>query len=165
MQVVSHSLTHRGRSASRTRARWQPYAAIPPSMRTPSSACLHTPSSSSSSNVSTPAPALHNSICEPDNAKPLPSRSNSVILSQPSKDIREVHKHKYVTGLVGERIYAIFPLRGHGAARQNVQLLRRAFPFSRRCCRQITVRNLECQRHSLCFLDSSVFGDSSNFHA
>ncbi|KAH9051403.1 hypothetical protein EDB83DRAFT_2397902 [Lactarius deliciosus] len=97
MQVVSHSLTHRGRSASRTRARWQPYASIPPSsMRTPSSAYLHTPasasSSSSSSSVSTPAPAFPHSICEPDNTKPPPpSRSNSLTLSQPSKDIREVH--------------------------------------------------------------------------
>src|ERR1700761_9538065 len=101
MQVVSHSLTHRGPSASRTRARWQPYASIPPSMRTPSSAYLHTPSSSSSSTVSTPAP-LHHSICDPDNSKPIaPSRSNSLSLSQPSKDTREVHKHKYVTGLVG----------------------------------------------------------------
>jgi len=102
MQVVSHSLTHRGPSASRTRARWQPYASIqPPSLRTPSSACLHTPASSST--VSTPAPALHSSICESDLSKPLPpTRSSSHILSQPSKDIRDVHKHKYVTGLVGE---------------------------------------------------------------
>ncbi|KAI9442391.1 hypothetical protein H4582DRAFT_1928168 [Lactarius indigo] len=98
MQVVSHSLTHRGPSASRTRARWQPYASIPPSMRTPSSAYLHTPasasSSSSSSSVSTPAPAFPHSICELDNTKPPPpSRSNSLILSQPSKDIREIWNH------------------------------------------------------------------------
>ncbi len=132
MQVVSHSLTHRGPSASRTRTRWQPYASIPPSMRTPSSAYLHTPaSSSSSSTVSTPAPALHHSICEPDNTKPLPpSRSNSLTLSQPSKDIREVHKHKYVTGLVGESTHAIFPFRGLAATRQDFRILRCVFSFA-----------------------------------
>ena len=49
MQVVSHPLALRGSSASRTRARWQPYPSIQPStMRTPSSAYLHTPGSSSS---------------------------------------------------------------------------------------------------------------------
>ncbi|KAH9022247.1 hypothetical protein EDB84DRAFT_1274674 [Lactarius hengduanensis] len=116
MQVVSHSLTHRGRSASRTRARWQPYASIPPSsMRTPSSAYLHTPasasSSSSSSSVSTPAPAFPHSLCEPDNTKPPPpSRSNSLTLSQPSKDIREVHKHKYVTGLVDAAVRSLWEI-------------------------------------------------------
>lgn len=100
MQAVSHSLAHRSSSASRTRARWQPYASIQPSsMRTPSGAYLHTPASSSST-VSTPAPALHTSICESDLTKPLPpARSSSLILSQPSKDI---HKHKYASGLVGE---------------------------------------------------------------
>ena len=105
MQAVSHSLTHRGSSASRTRARWQPYASIQPSsMRTPSGAYMHTPASSSSI-VSTPAPALHASICESDLTKPLPpARSSGHIPSQPSKDIRDVHKHKYVTGLVGEWI-------------------------------------------------------------
>lgn len=109
MQVVSHSLTHRGPSVPRTRARWQPYASIPPSMRTPSSAYLHTPASSSSS-VSTPAPALH-SICEPDNSKPLPpSRSNTLTLSQPSKDIREVHKHKHVAGLVDATVRSLWEI-------------------------------------------------------
>jgi len=110
MQLVSHSLTHRGPSASRTRARWQPYASIPPSMRTPSSAYLHTPSSSSSSSVSTPAPLTH-SICDPDNSKPIPpSRSNSLSLSQPSKDTREVHKHKYVTGLVDAAVRSLWEI-------------------------------------------------------
>jgi len=103
MQTVSHSLAHRGSSASRTRTRWQPYASIQPSsMRTPSGAYLHTPASSSST-VSTPAPALHSSICESDLTKPLPlARSSSHVFSQPSKDIRDVHKHKYASGLVGE---------------------------------------------------------------
>ncbi|KAH9054199.1 hypothetical protein EDB87DRAFT_1568567 [Lactarius vividus] len=95
MQVVSHSLTHRGPSASRTRARWQPYASIPPSsMRTPSSAYLHTPASASSSS-SSPPPS---------------SRSNSLTLSQPSKDIREVHKHKYVTGLVDAAVRSLWEI-------------------------------------------------------
>ncbi|KAF8482730.1 hypothetical protein DFH94DRAFT_378328 [Russula ochroleuca] len=108
MQAVSHSLTHRGSSASRTRARWQPYASIQPSsMRTPSGAYLHTPVSSSST-VSTPAPAPHNSICESDLTKSLPpARSNTHILSQPSKDIRDVHKHKYVTGLVDAAVRSL----------------------------------------------------------
>jgi hypothetical protein len=96
MQVVSYSLTHRGRSASRTRARWQPYASIQPSMRTPSSAYLDTPVSSSSSSVSTPAPALHHSICDPDTKPLLPSWTNTLQLS------KDIHKHKYVTGLVCE---------------------------------------------------------------
>jgi hypothetical protein len=124
MQVVSHSLTHRGRSASRTRARWQPYASIqPPSMRTPSSAYLHTPASST---VSTPAPALHNSICESEPSKP-PTRSNSLILSQPSKDIRDVHKHKYVTGLVGEFTEPLSRNPAHAPILEPSRLLRRAF--------------------------------------
>jgi len=108
MQVVSHSFTHRGPSASRTRTRWQPYASIQtPSVRTPSSAYLHTPASSSST-VSTPAPALHSSICESDLSKPLPpTRPNSHIISQPSKDIRDVHKHKYVTGLVDAAVRSL----------------------------------------------------------
>ncbi|KAI0305543.1 hypothetical protein B0F90DRAFT_1815154 [Multifurca ochricompacta] len=108
MQVVSHSLSHRGPSASRTRARWQPYASIPPpSLRTPSSAYLHTPASSSSF-VSTPAPTLQIPACESDLPKSLPpSRSISHILSQPSKDIREVHKHKYVTGLVDAAVKSL----------------------------------------------------------
>jgi hypothetical protein len=56
-------------------------------------AYLHTPVSSSST-VSTPAPTLHHSICESDLSKPIPpSRSNSLVFSQPSKDIRDVHKH------------------------------------------------------------------------
>ncbi|KAI0302524.1 hypothetical protein BC826DRAFT_984817 [Russula brevipes] len=106
MQVVSHSLAHRGSSASRTRARWQPYASIQPSsMRTPSSAYLHTPASSSST-VSTPAPALPNSICESDLSKPLPP-ARSHTLSQPTKDIRDVHKHKYVTGLVDAAVRSL----------------------------------------------------------
>jgi hypothetical protein len=112
MQVVSHSLTHRGPSASRTRTRWQPYASIQPSMRTPSSAHLHTPASSSSSCVSTPAP-VHHSICDPDIPKPLPpsrSRTNSLSISQPSKDIREVHKHKYVTGLVDAAVRSLWEI-------------------------------------------------------
>ncbi|KAI0283583.1 hypothetical protein BGY98DRAFT_681103 [Russula aff. rugulosa BPL654] len=105
MQAVSHSLAHRSSSASRTRARWQPYASIQPSsMRTPSGAYLHTPASSSST-VSTPAPALHNSICESDLTKPLPpARSSSLILSQPSKDI---HKHKYASGLVDAAVRSL----------------------------------------------------------
>jgi len=125
MQVVSHSLTHRGRSASRTRARWQPYASIQPSsMRTPSCAYLHTPASSST--VSTPAPALHNSICESEPSKP-PARSNSHILSQPSKDIRDVHKHKYVTGLVGEFTEPLSRNLAHAPILEPSRLLRRAF--------------------------------------
>jgi len=125
MQVVSHSLTHRGRSASRTRARWQPYASIQPSsMRTPSCAYVHTPSST----VSTPAPALHNSICESEPTKP-PARSNSQILSlsQPSKDIRDVHKHKYVTGLVGEFTEPLSRNPAHAPILEPSRLLRRAF--------------------------------------
>jgi len=76
-------------------------------MRTPSGAYLHTPASSSSI-VSTPAPVLHSSICESDLTKPLPpARSSSHILSQPSKDIRDVHKHKYVTGLVDAAVRSL----------------------------------------------------------
>src|SRR5260370_42541540 len=102
MQANSHLLAHHGLSALCTRAQWQPYASIhPSSMRTLSGAYLHTPASLSS-NVSTPAPALHNSICESDLTNPLPPHSNSHIPSQPLKDIRNVHKHKYVTSLVGE---------------------------------------------------------------
>ena len=48
-----------------------PYASIPPSMQTPSNAYLHTPAMSSSSCVSTPAPAL--SICDSEISKLLPS--------------------------------------------------------------------------------------------
>jgi len=49
---------------------------------------LHSPVSSSST-VSTPVPTLHHSTCESDLSKPLsPSRSNSLILLQPSKGIR-----------------------------------------------------------------------------
>jgi hypothetical protein len=70
------------------------------SIRTPSSAYLHTPASSSST-VSIPAPTLPNSICEPDLSKPLPP-ARSHTLSRPTKDIRDVQKHQYVTGLVGE---------------------------------------------------------------
>jgi len=76
-------------------------------MRTPSGAYMHTPASSSSI-VSTPAPALHASICESDLTKPLPpARSSSHIPSQPSKDIRDVHKHKYVTGLVDAAVRSL----------------------------------------------------------
>src|SRR6266566_2782571 len=60
---------------------------------------MHTPASSSSI-VSTPVPALHASICETDLTKPLPPAcSSSHIPLQPSKDIRNIHKHKYVTVL------------------------------------------------------------------
>ena len=45
-------------------------------MQIPSGTYLHT-LASSSLNVSTPAPALHNSICESDLTKPLPPHSNS----------------------------------------------------------------------------------------
>ena len=111
MQANSHSLAHRGLSTLCTHARWQPYASIQPSsMRTPSGTYLHTPASLSS-NVSTPAPALHNSICESDLTKPLPPHSNSHIPSQPLKDIRDVHKHKYVTGLIGEYLGDFYFLR------------------------------------------------------
>src|SRR5258708_7216674 len=111
MQANSHSLAHRGLSTLCTRARWQPYASIQPSsMWTPSGAYLHTPASSSL-NVLTPAPALHNSICELDLTKPLPPHSNSHIPSQPLKDIHDIHKHKYVTGLIGEYLGDFYFLR------------------------------------------------------
>src|SRR5258708_561569 len=111
MQANSHSLAHRGLSTLCTRARWQPYASIQPSsMRTPLGAYLHTPASLSS-NVSTPAPALHNSICESDLTKTLATNSNSHSLLQPLKDIRNVHKHKYVTGLVSKYLGDFYFLR------------------------------------------------------
>src|SRR5258707_14463124 len=111
MQANSHLLAHHGLSTLCTRARWQPYASIQPSsMWTPSGTYLHTPASSSS-NVSTPAPALHNSIYKSDLTKPLPPHSNSHIPSQPLKDIRDVHKHKYVTGLVSEYLGDFYFLR------------------------------------------------------
>ncbi|KAI0268646.1 hypothetical protein BC834DRAFT_866579 [Gloeopeniophorella convolvens] len=95
MQVVSHSLAHRGPSASRTRARWQPYASIPPStVRTPSNAYFNTPATS----VSSPAAALYNPTCEPESLKQLPLHPSASSL--PAKEVREAHKHKYVTGLV-----------------------------------------------------------------
>ena len=143
MQVVSHSLAHRGSSASRTRARWQPYASIQPSsMRTPSSAYLHTPASSSST-VSTPAPALHNSICESDLSKPLPpARSSSHTFSQPSKDIRDVHKHKYVTGLVGELVSHL-PATWHMRLFGRLLVYLSAHFSPPRCRSQVVVRNME----------------------
>src|SRR5229473_1035619 len=79
-------------------------------MWTPLGTYLHIPASLSL-NVSTPALALHNSICKSDLTKPLPPHSNSHIPLQLLKDIRNVHKHKYVTGLVGEYLGDFYFLR------------------------------------------------------
>ena len=81
----------------------QCYASIQPSFSIPMPGMnLHSPVLSSLT-LLTPVPTLHHSICKSDLSKPLLlSHSNSVILSQPLKDIRDVHKHKYVTGLVGK---------------------------------------------------------------
>ncbi|THH21319.1 hypothetical protein EW146_g184 [Bondarzewia mesenterica] len=96
MHAISHSLSHRGSSASRTRTRWQPYSSIPSSSsRSPSSACLNTPATT----VSTPASAQQISLCEPEHLKHCFSSSN-ISLSQRDGIFRDVQKLRYVNGLV-----------------------------------------------------------------
>lgn len=91
MHAISHSLTHRGSSASRTRSRWQPYSSVP-SSRSPSSACLNTPATT----VSTPPSTQPSSSCESD----LLKSSSALPLSQKDGTPRDVQKSRCVNGLV-----------------------------------------------------------------
>ncbi|KAI0272716.1 hypothetical protein BC834DRAFT_858084 [Gloeopeniophorella convolvens] len=94
MQVASHSLSHRAPSTSRTRPRWQEYASIAPStVRTPSNAYFNTPASS----VSSPAPTLFNSTCEPDPLKQLPPHPSASSLPEKKKSA----KHTNTSALLG----------------------------------------------------------------
>ncbi|TFY75426.1 hypothetical protein EWM64_g8586, partial [Hericium alpestre] len=103
MHALTHSLSHRGPSASRTRARWQPYSSIPtPSARSPSSAYINTPSTT----VSTPSTSTQPPLCDSDRPKPtfLPHAH-----AHAHKDVgvREAQKARYVNGLVDLAVSAL----------------------------------------------------------
>ncbi|CCM01483.1 uncharacterized protein FIBRA_03537 [Fibroporia radiculosa] len=104
MHAVSHSISHRGPSATRARARWQPYAStitlpsnISPS-RTPI-AYLNTPASSVSSSPST---VYLGSACDTERLKTLPYPQPSRIQTS-----RDPQRARYVTGLVDQAVRSL----------------------------------------------------------
>ncbi|OBZ68311.1 hypothetical protein A0H81_11726 [Grifola frondosa] len=104
MHALSHSLPHRGPSASRARARWQPYAsnitlsstATGPSRFPPT--YLNTPASSVAS--TSPSTVYINPICE---AERLKCSSQSSV----SNPLRDSQKARYVTRLVDQAVQCL----------------------------------------------------------
>lgn len=130
MQAVSHTLAHRGPSASRARARWQPYSSVTlssnvsaPSRASPIS-YLYTPASSISASPSTTF-ALPASETDRTKTASLPPPCVT-----PS---RETSKHRYATSLVDQAVRslcdswhpddipAVFSIPSHGPSLATVE--------------------------------------------
>ncbi|KAL6310352.1 hypothetical protein BKA93DRAFT_11284 [Sparassis latifolia] len=105
MHAVSHTLSHRGPSASRARTRWQPYSAI----ALPSTTPTHT-RNSPVNYLNTPASSVFVSPQTSDlNSAHELDRLKGQCLSQPSLagHFRDVQKSRYVTRLVDQAVKSL----------------------------------------------------------
>ena len=110
IHAVSHSLSHRGPSASRARSRWQPYSASQPlsaipapprSSSSPNAYYLNSPPSS----VSSASPSSSHLCDTPEYLLRRPTAPPpSITPTSSSSPLHETQKAKYVTCLVGQSL-------------------------------------------------------------
>ncbi|KAL4255012.1 hypothetical protein ABKN59_003910 [Abortiporus biennis] len=105
MHALSHTLAHRGPTASRARARWQPYTSTITTPHTPN--YLNTPASSLP--FTPPTSTIIKPICNSDRLRKLAAHSShpQSHTSSQSGQLREVQKNQYVTRLVDQAVKSL----------------------------------------------------------
>ncbi|KAF8628888.1 hypothetical protein AX15_003674 [Amanita polypyramis BW_CC] len=104
MHALSHSLTHRGPPATRTRVRWQPYGSIPSSSMTttlPSPASVYLSTPTAPTTLSPSLPYSH------ELSRPKQPTVKSVSQSIKEASARDLTKTKFALGLVDQAVKSL----------------------------------------------------------